>query len=178
MNPRTPDDLKAIAALSEFAKHPRHNVSEEGMRALTLWRPWSWAIFHAPVHAKRIENRPWKPWPSIIGKRIVLHAGRTFDKRAVDGILDKTALEGAGRVLPASAIHEGLIGVATVRGFVESAEDAAVQAGQGQERWFMGPYGWLLDDVRVLPEPIKCDGSLGLWLIPKWAEKQIREALR
>lgn len=93
------------------------------MRALTLWRPWPWAIFRAPLHsAKRIENRPWKPWPSIIGKRIVLHAGKAFQKDAVDDILDNVLLDGEPRVLPASATDEGLLGVVTIAGCVETAE--------------------------------------------------------
>jgi hypothetical protein len=148
------------------------------VRALTLWRPWPWAIFHAPTNPKRIENRPWKPWPSIIGKRIVLHAGKAFQKEAVDDILDSVLLKGEPRVLPASAVHEGLIGVVTVTGFVESAEDAAMQAGQGQERWWSGPYAWVLTDVRAFKEPIKCKGSQGLWLLEPWQQRAVDDALK
>lgn len=150
------------------------------MRALTLWRPWPWAIFRAP-HVdlrKRIENRPWKPWPSIIGKRIVLHGGRTFDKGAVDGILDNVLCVGEPRVLPAEAADEGLIGVVTVSGCVETAEDAARQAGQGQERWFSGPYAWVLTDVRAFERPIRIKGAQGLWELPVWAAREVELALR
>lgn len=41
--------------------------------ALTLWRPWAWAIIHGP---KRVENRTWKPPASFIGKRIGIHVFR------------------------------------------------------------------------------------------------------
>ena len=47
------------------------------MRALTLWRPWTWAVCHA---GKRIENRPWRPWLSVMGQEIALHAGKTYDR--------------------------------------------------------------------------------------------------
>lgn len=143
------------------------------MKALTLWRPWPWAIFHAKHNAKRIENRPWRPWPSIIGKQIVLHAGKTFHKPSVDDILEVTQTT----VLPASATDLGLIGVATVRGFAES-EEGCDQFMVGQSEWFSGPYAWLLSDVRAFPEPILCDGAQGLWELPGWAQARVNEALR
>ena len=46
------------------------------MVAITLWRPWSWALFHG----KTIENRTWAPPAWIVGKQIVIHAGKTYDK--------------------------------------------------------------------------------------------------
>lgn len=51
------------------------------MKALTLWRPWPYAIFHLPPHvAKRVENRSWKPPVTLIGHRIAIHAGKTWDE--------------------------------------------------------------------------------------------------
>lgn len=145
------------------------------MKALTLWRPWPWAIFWGGCRPKRIENRPWRPWPSIIGQTIALHAGKTFDKSAVDFIIDNTRLEGEPRVLAAEASLEGIIGLATVRGCVDNALDAAGEAGQGQESWFFGPFGWVLDDVRRLDKPVAIKGAQGLWDVPAWALKEINE---
>ncbi len=143
------------------------------MRALTLWRPWPWAIFHAPpAVAKRIENRPWKPWPSIIERRIALHAGQTFQKDAVDDILRLTGLT----VLPASATDNGLIGVVTIQG-VAASEAECERFLAGQSDWFSGPYAWLLKDVLAFPEPILCKGAQGLWEIPHWAQKQVDAAV-
>ncbi len=166
------DGFKSVAALSNFDL--RAKPADTTMRALTLWRPWPWAIFHAPKYAKRIENRPWKPWPSIIGKRIVLHAGETFDRASVDDILELTET----KVLPASATDRGLIGVATIRGYVESAAEAFQQVGPEQSDWFSGPFAWVLDDVRVFAEPIKIMGAQGLWVLPRWAALKVAEALR
>lgn len=134
--------------------------------------------FHAPCWAKRIENRDWKPPPFIIGKQLVIHAGKTFDKSAVDMVLDNTAVFGQPRVLPAAATDEGLIGVATVIGLVKTEEEAALVAGQGQERWFVGTYGWVLNAVRPFPEPIPCKGAQGLWSLPTWAEVRVRDFLK
>lgn len=150
------------------------------MKALTLWRPWPWAIFHARHNPKRIENRPWKPWPSIIDRRIVLHAGQTFQKDAVDSILELTTPEDESslrRVLPAAASDVGLIGVVTIQGVAGSeAEVERFLGGQGD--WWSGPYAWLLKDVRAFAEPIPCKGAQGLWDVPDWAMAKVNEALR
>lgn len=142
------------------------------MKALTLYRPWPWAIFHANHNSKRIENRPWKPWPSIIDKPIVLHAGKTFDRDSVPDILARTRAQGLG----AAASDLGLIGVATVRGFATS-EAGCEEFMVGQSRWFSGPYAWLLSDVRAFPLPIPCAGSLGLWDVPVGLQRLIDKAL-
>jgi hypothetical protein len=149
------------------------------VKALTLWRPWPWAIFHAPHNPKRIENRPWKPWPSIIDRRIVLHAGQTFDKGAVDDVLELTRPEDECdlvRVLPASATDTGLIGVATIQG-VAVSEAEAERFMPGQSEWWSGPYAWLLKDVRVFSAPIPCKGKQGLWDLPLWAVQLVQSAL-
>lgn len=41
------------------------------MKALTVWQPWASLI---AVLAKPYEFRDWRPPPSIIGKRIAIHA--------------------------------------------------------------------------------------------------------
>lgn len=139
------------------------------MKALTLWRPWPWAIFHAPpATAKRIENRPWKPWPSIIGQRLVLHAGKTFDREAVDDVV--AAAELGTSIIPAEAADEGLIGLVTVTGYLEAPPDGI------QARWWSGPYAWVLTDVVTFAEPIPCKGMQGLWELPGWALRKVLTA--
>lgn len=152
---------------------PEAEGLEWGVKALTLWRPWPWAIFYGGCRPKRIENRPWKPWPSIIGVRIALHAGKKFDTESVPFIVENTRFAHEPRTLAAEATHEGIIGLVTVRGFVEDAIEAAAQGGQGQESWFFGPFGWLLDDVVRLETPVKIKGAQGLWDVPAWALKEI-----
>lgn len=138
------------------------------MRALTLYRPWAWSIVHGP---KRIENRPWKPWPSVIGQRIALHAGKRYDKKGEAFIMEQLAAVGG---LPVDAEDEGIVGVATVRGFVSNpAEIQDVD----QVEWFFGPFGWVLEDVRAV-EPIPCSGALGLWQLPAAVEAEVRRVLR
>lgn len=132
------------------------------MRALTLWQPWAWAICHA---GKRIENRPWKPWPSVVGRDVAIHAGAKGDPDAY--------LVMPGRAkdlpLPADLPRSAVVAVARVTGWAGDDLDLSPE----QRRWFSGPYGWTLEDVRVLPQPVPCKGSLGLWSLPPAVERDV-----
>lgn len=144
------------------------------MKALTLYRPWPWAIFHAPRNPKRVENRPWKPWPSVVGQVIALHAGRKFDSDAADRLCVRYGLHPDGRP-PAGWEDEGLIGTAMVLGYATSAEDCTRYMA-GQAAWWIGPFAWLLADVRAFATPIPCAGALGLWDVPAHLVKRFRYA--
>lgn len=121
-------------------------------KAITLHRPWAWAIIHGP---KRIENRGWAPWTSILNKPLAIHAGRTWDEADAEYIAGVLGL----RALPPEAGAEGLIGTVVVTGCVQDAPP-------GQEDWFSGPMGWVLEQAKALPTPIPCRGAQGLWTIP------------
>ena len=83
------------------------------MKALTLWEPWASAIIHGP---KRIENRPWKPWDSVMGQRIAIHAGKRYDADAFGGIAEVwPEVNQDGR--------SGILGVATVAGWIQEVDD-------------------------------------------------------
>lgn len=43
--------------------------------------------------------------------------------------------------------------------------------------WFMGPYGWILDEVIALPSPVHCKGMQGLWTVPADIEALMRAQL-
>ena len=60
----------------EELRDRRPEPPQETLRGLTLWQPWAWAIAHG---GKRIENRPWRPWPSIVGELIAIHAAARVD---------------------------------------------------------------------------------------------------
>ncbi|HEX2677838.1 MAG TPA: hypothetical protein VHM19_14395 [Polyangiales bacterium] len=141
--------------------------------ALTLHRPWPFAILHLPpALVKRVENRPWKPWPSVIGKRIAIHAGKKLDRGAeteILGFMDEHDINGGDERL----YSEGIVGTAVVKGWMEF--ESGDYGGELTERqmidafnspWFFGPFGWVLEDVRALPEPIPCKGAQGLWRVP------------
>ena len=144
------------------------------MKALTLWRPWPWAIFHAPDSMRKtIENRPWKPWASIIGKRIALHAGKHFDSDGAEMICSIAGLHPDGRP-PPHWDDEGIIGTAVILRYFTSDFDII----PAQQQWWSGPFAWALGEIQTLPNPILCRGSQGLWDLPAEVEAQVEAARR
>ena len=140
------------------------------MRALTGYQPWFSAI---ALGHKRIENRPWVPPDWLIGMRIAIHAGKTWDADAVPFIRERVpagVMDG-----PREAhVFGAVIAVATVGGCVDS-EEGARSWSLGQARWFMGPYGWLLDDIVALPKPVPCFGNRKLWHLPTDVLRRVEE---
>lgn len=139
------------------------------MRALTLIRPWPWAIFHA---GKDVENRSWAPRASQLlpGNLLAIHAGAKWDRYDAEWI-DRLLKEVAGtvpRTMPAQSDHvSGIIGVVRFMGVTIECESP----------WFSGPVGWRIAEPRLLPEPIPCRGALGLWALPPDVEASVRRQL-
>lgn len=152
------------------------------MKALTLWRPWSDAIVHGP---KRVENRPWCPPATILGELIAIHAGMKY------GIAEGWSLPGDYSPPDEDESPTGIVGVARVMGYLDlrKGERRGEIAGGRLFRlgtriyeldtdpWWLGPVGWLLEDVVALPKPLACPGALGLWRVPVAIDEQIVEAL-
>jgi len=149
------------------------------MKALTLWRPWPWAIFWPrPGLAKDVENRTWPPPQSVIGQQIAIHAGKRYDEESAEDIAFLLDLE----ELPPESMDEGIIGLATLDRVVSGGRcgmgpasppgDPAIRS-----MWYHGPYGWVLRDCIRLPHPIPCRGSQGLWNVPADLEAKIAEQL-
>lgn len=145
------------------------------MKALTLHAPWAWAICYL---GKDIENRTWKPPAAMIGQRSAIHAGSPsmwkFRKwwevyntlkrkqphpkiwRSYEQIFKCTDEEYAAN---RDSFWFAIVATAVISEVREpqSADDGWHVAGQ---------YGWVLTDVQVLHEPVKCKGALGLWTVP------------
>lgn len=145
------------------------------MKAISLNRPWPWAVCHAPA-PKRIENRSYRP-RSVLGDQVALHAGRRWD--------DVTAAAFAG-AWPASfpqapSDHPlGIVGVARVVGWIDvpgNATEGEVSDDDLHSRWLNGPIGWVLRDVVALPTPVPTPGRLGLWSLPTDVAMQVREQI-
>ena len=127
------------------------------MKALSLKQHWLYAITDLD---KRIENRSWPPPAHIIGRRIALHASKTIDRDSNDAILQ---IAGVG--VPFNTPRGAIVATVVIAGYHES--------GGYYDKWFFGDYGWILDDVLVLPEPQPCNGMLGLWKVPDDIEEYI-----
>lgn len=149
------------------------------MRALTLTQPWCGLVASG---IKLVENRPR---PMIrredFGVPFALHASREIDPDVYDRIVE-IAPELWGERDPIgdwyrlTRITSAVIAVATIDKVFEGwdtetiaeyaselCDSAGVPLGPKQVRWFFGPVGYVLRDVRALGEPVPCRGAQGFW---------------
>lgn len=157
-------------------------MTETLERAVTIHQPWAWAV--AAGH-KPVENRTWRPPLEAMGKLIGIHAGLAMPERA--DIAEVKAAAGFPTDAPCiPAVRGALIGVARLVGVVferklegawpsyhrlngasKAILDPLPADLQARIRpWWRGPWGWLLEEAVLLPEPILMRGQQGLWRIP------------
>lgn len=135
------------------------------MRALTLWQPWASSIVHGP---KRVENRPWAPPASLMGKRFLIHAGKHYDKSAVT-LLNAHWPE--FRDCETMSFPSGVIlGRARLVGCLRKGQSefdfeelSEIEERHRDDPFFFGPFGWILEDVEAFAIPIECRGFQMLW---------------
>lgn len=117
------------------------------MRCLSIRQPWAWLVVNGH---KPVENRDWS---TDFRGQVLVHAGKTFEAEAIDGILDW--FPRLATVLPQQYELGGIVGVATITGCVRELDTP----------WFTGPYGFTLADARPLPfRPWR--GQLGFFDVP------------
>ncbi len=150
------------------------------MKALTLHRPWDWAM----LHGKQIENRSWKPPAELVGQRFALHAGKHYD---YDGLAFIKRTLGIG-VVPTSDAGV-VVGTTELVGWIELDSAGVRSKGVGpiashagcahgfDSPWLFGPIGWVLKDTRALRKPVPCRGMQGLWTLPRDVERRVLEQL-
>lgn len=132
--------------------------------ALTLTRPWQLLIAKG---IKKIENRRWEPAGRLLpGEWFAIHGGKTYDTTC-----QPTAM-GLGVSLDTffgepSAAPSTIVAVARFAGIVTESRDP----------WFLGPFGWVLDQV-VEIAPIPSRGAQGLWRVEPAIADQVRAAYR
>lgn len=142
------------------------------MRVLSLWRPWSWSIFHPSEDLRKtIENRSWLPPIELIGQRIALHDAKKFDDSAFKVFADNglDAFPMRFDAYPSGVI----VGVVTIERCVTEERTLTPQ----QRRWYFGDCGWVLVDARRLPTPIPHVGGQGLRHLPEATTRNILEQL-
>lgn len=144
------------------------------MKALSLTQPWATLV---AIGAKRIETRSWRT--KYTGP-LAIHAAKRFPKEA-RAFAMQPACYNAVRRAPAcwSWYPSYPLGVvlATCRlvaclpvEVLDNGGDVfsvSLEPLSQQERAFgdysPGRYGWILEDVQLLPELIPAKGALGLW---------------
>lgn len=114
------------------------------MKTLSIRQPWAWLIVNG---YKDIENRTWK---THVRGRILVHAGKTFDRDGYEFIKD----EFPDIPLPGIKDFErgGIVGETEIVNCVEESISP----------WFFGPVGFSLKNSRTLNfSPLK--GQLGFF---------------
>lgn len=128
------------------------------MRAISLWQPWATGI---AVGNKKVETRHWStPYRG----EIAIHAAKRFDRDQREFASVEHSL---GR-LPARLPFGAIVAVARVVGVLRTenikASVSAIERLYGN--FEPGRFGWLLEDVRPLAEPVGCAGRQGFWTLP------------
>jgi hypothetical protein len=148
------------------------------MKALTLWPEWIPAILH---YGKRVENRPWRPSGPL--RDLALHSGMRVSgganaREACEGVAAAASFA-TGQTVRAITDIAGrvtlgaIVAVVDVRNYVTSIAELQPD----QRAWFFGPHGWVLDNVRILTEPVYCRGHQGLWPVPEDTDAEVRRRL-
>lgn len=169
------------------------------MRALTLTNPWCGLVASG---IKRVENR----LRLMIGRQdfgvpFALHASRVIDESAYsrireiapelasfDHLADEELVNHAPEWMRLSRITSAVIAVATIECAVAYWHGRRIVSAYGhnglpevdlgdQRRWFFGPIGYVLRDVRALRVPVPCRGWQGFWTLPSDVERLVVDQL-
>lgn len=144
------------------------------MKAITLTQPWASLV---AIGAKRVETRSWRtPYRGPLA----IHAAKDYPQWAKDTAWEEPFLS-ALKAYPGPPLPLGAV-VATCRlvACIPTREllaglliecDPVVQSipfvMTEQERAFgdyePGRWGWILADIKMLPEPVPARGALSLW---------------
>lgn len=130
------------------------------MKCISLWQPWSSAI---PLGLKRIETRGWS---TNFRGRFGIHASlRWIGAQKRFYAARRAAGDRLPEILPLGAIVATavLVRVVPVQTLIdEGLPDLERVYGNFEE----GRYGWVLDDVIPLEQPVPYKGSQGFFNVP------------
>lgn len=140
-------------------------------KLLSLYAPWWWFIAH---HTKRRENRDWKSPPSYRGE-VWFHAAQKSEPNLADliaTVLKVCPLRGRKPpTLEDLAEGAGHIVARGVLARVEKNTPAICLA----DRWAAeGQFGFVLEQVEALPEPIPWRGAQGLAEVDPYGVELVR----
>lgn len=137
------------------------------MKALSIRQPWAWAIAHA---GKDIENRSWH---MRYRGALAIHASKRMTKCDYQAFIHYWNA-GLGEASTSHFQNDVLPPVEElIRGAVIARAEAVDCVHESSSRWFAGPHGLLLQNPRVLQEPLYCRGRLGFFDLPDELSKLI-----
>ena len=112
------------------------------MKALSIKNPWAWLIVNGH---KDIENRNW---PTKYRGTVLVHAGKKFDDDSM-AFLEMHM----GITVPLAPFRGGIIGQVDI---VDCVTESDID-------WFMGKYGFVLENAKQFYNPRVCKGMLGFF---------------
>lgn len=123
------------------------------MKVITIKQPWATLIVEG---YKRFEFRSWK---TNYRGNILIHAGKGIDKEAMERLK---------KYLPDEIPIGKIIGKATLTDCVPMSKDFADMLSKENNdiyttHSFSRNYGFKLENVEKLDNPIEIRGQLGLW---------------
>ena len=157
------------------------------LHALSLFDPWLWSIDALPVEvAKRLENRPWPPYPWVRSRRwVAAHVALRWDEGARHRIAQLSGEVAPSRETAEMTARRGCItSMVRIDGFVYPA-DATKDIGIGslplgeklRPWWFREQFGWIIGDVFRLPRPVPVSGRQKIWRVPVPASLAVAQQL-
>ncbi len=143
------------------------------MPVLSLWPEWIWAI---ACLGKRVENRTWVK-PELYQQQLLLHGSRMIGGRKAGGLEDVQDVLLQGQ-LGLKQAQEGLRWADGARGKIMAVVRVKefVRKRPG-DPWFVGPWGWVFEEVQVLAEPVEARGMQGIWHVQGDALQRVRRQI-
>lgn len=142
------------------------------MRALSLWQPWASAI---ALGIKTVETRSWS---TKYRGTLLIHATQRFPREALEFARMEAEVGRLPERLPLGAVV-AVATLATVQPAMECvpsfSPEASIERLYGD--YSPGRWGWVLRDVRALPEPIPASGGQGLWRPSDMLVRDVADAL-
>lgn len=130
--------------------------------AVSIRQPWVHCIFEC---GKRVENRTWRFGLHMLGETVAIHASKKMD--VMDGRMAAMMLGGFDASVLDTLPLGAIVGTAKLSGYVTTDTVWPREySGVAASDWFVGPVGWILEDVKPLAHPVPCKGKLGFWRIP------------
>ena len=127
------------------------------MRALSIMQPWAECII---FHGKNIENRSW---PTQKRGYIAIHASARLDKGRYEQVREEYGI----KLDSDDSSFGAILGFAKIVDVVDKKTLT-----RKTKKWFLGDYGFVLEDIIILKEPVPAKGSLSFWKIPSSVMKK------
>lgn len=152
------------------------------IKALTIRQPFACAIAHL---GQDVENRTWEPPRWLVGGFVAIHAAQTVEVEQQQVLQDAIRFRTHPELnlpehfnLVDNCVRGAFVAIARLRGVAREDDFNTGIPESWSSPWFRGPFGWVWEDVLVLPKPIPCRGQRGVWDPPPEVVIELRREYR